>query len=387
MSSAKQYDGKTVLLPRVELVRSGDILLTLNAESADRTGSKTSRAITAATRGRFSHALICSSPPTFVEAIGSGVSTLSLGRCFAHDLKNVRLLRYPDASVAAKAAKLVQLEIGRDYSVARAVNSVFPLRTLRRVEDRGIFCSALVAQVYLAAGGTLFARTPVERTTPATIDELQGLEDLTASVFRPALAPRNIETMSALDGDRAPTPSARQTELSNRCAKELFPAAIAIAADFPELDLSVTPTFYGLLDFVVKTIERTGRISEERREGFVDRVAELDEALAAFLETGELAGLQREIAAADDAMLAEAVAKSFDEDPDIDVVALQGYLQAGREQLRQRQESILSWEEWGVERSAAMRAYLAIDRETAESIRRRNILLEEILGRFGGLNR
>ncbi len=384
MGSTKQYDGRTVFLPRVGLIRSGDILLTFNAESADRAGSKTSRVITAATRGRFSHALICSSPPTFVEAIGTGVSTLSLARCFAHNLKNVRLLRYPDASVSAKAAKLVQLEIGRDYSVARAVNSVFPLRTLRRVEDHGIFCSALVAQAYATAGAPLFGRTPVERTTPATIDELEGLEDLTDSVFRPGLAPRNIETMSALDGDRAPTLSARQTALSARCAKALFPAASGIATDFPELELSVTPTFYGLLDFVVKAIERTGRVPEERREEFVGRVADLEEALAAFLGTGELAGLLREIATADDAMLAETVARSFESDRDIDVVALRGYLEAGREQLRQRQESIRAWEEWGVEHSAAMRAYLPIDRDAAEAIGRRNILLEEILGRLGG---
>lgn len=380
----KRYDGRTVFLPRVGLVRSGDMLLTFNAESENRAGSKMSRVITAATRGRFSHALICSSPPTFVEAIGTGVSTLSLARCFAHDLNNVRLLRYPDASVAAEAAKLAQLEIGRDYSVARAVGSVFPLRTLRKVEDRGIFCSALVAQVYLTAGAKLFGRTPVDRTTPATIDELEGLEDLTEAVFRPGLAPRNIETMSALDGDRAPTLSARQTALSAKCAKALFPEASGISADFPELERSVTPTFYGLLDFVVKAIERTDRIPEERREEFVGRIADLDEALAASLGTGELAGLLREIAAVDDAMLAEILARSFDSDPDIDLVALRGYLETGRKQLKQRQDSIRAWEEWGLGHSAAMSAYVPIDREAAEAIGRRNRLLEEILGRLGG---
>ena len=380
----KQYDGRTVFLPRVGLIRSGDILLTFDAESRDRAGSKTSRLITAATRGRFSHALICSSPPTFVEAISAGVSTLSLARCFAHDLRNVRLLRYPDASVAAEAARLVQLEIGRDYSRARAVSAVFPVRTLSRIEDHGIFCSALVAQAYVTAGGTLFGRTPVERTTPATIDELEGLDDLTEAVFSPGPAPRNIETMSALDGDRAPTLSERQTELSNSYAKALWPVASGIADDFPELERSVTPSFYGLLDFVVKAIERTGRIPEERRHEFVGRVADLDEALAALLDTGELTGLLREIAAADDAMLSATVARSFHGDPDIDVVALRGYLEAGREQLSQRQESIRAWEEWGLEHSVAMRAYLPIDRNAAEAIRRRNTLLEEILGRLGG---
>jgi hypothetical protein len=276
-----------VFLPNVGEIRAGDILLTFNAESEDRKGSKRSRAIATATGGRFSHALVCSTPPTFAEAIGPGVSTLSLARCFAHDLANVRVLRYPDPEVAFRAARLVQLEIGRDYSIARAVRSVFPSRTLDRIDDHGIFCSALVAQVYVAAGSKLFQNTAVDRTTPATIDALDSLEDITSAVFRAGLAPNNIEMMSALDGDRAPTLSARQTQFSSKCAKALFPTADQIAKAYPELGIAVTPTFYGLLDFVAEAVDREANVPRERRDAFAAQLIDLDQALAALIEEGE----------------------------------------------------------------------------------------------------
>ena len=123
VQSLAKYGGVAVYLPVVSRFRPGDILLTLNTESDDRKELRVSRVIARATRGRFSHALICSIPPTFIEAIGPGVSTISLARCFAHNLKNVRALRYPDREVSAKAASLARLEVGRDYSRAKAIAS------------------------------------------------------------------------------------------------------------------------------------------------------------------------------------------------------------------------------------------------------------------------
>lgn len=177
-----KYNGRTVLLPEVDSLQPGDILLSFNAESTDRGDGKVAGVIRAATKGRFSHALICSAPPTLIEAIGRGVSTLSLARCFAHSLDNVRVLRYPDAEVARKAASLVQLQVGRDYSISRAILSVFPEQTITKINDHGIFCSALVAQVYVNAGAEIFASTAVDRTTPATIDQLNVLIDITRDV-------------------------------------------------------------------------------------------------------------------------------------------------------------------------------------------------------------
>ena len=293
-------------------------------------------------RGRFSHALVCSSPPAFVEAIGTGVSVISLGRSFSHDLSNVRVLRHPDRAVAATAAKLAQLEVGRDYSVAKAVASVFPRRTRDAVGDHGIFCSALVAQVYASAGSPL-CETPVERTTPGTIEKAPGLLDVTATVFRPALAPNNIARLSALDGDRVPTASAKQTVISSRCAELLFDTADRLARTVPETGLEVIPSFYGLLDFVRRAVEGVDEMPEAARATLLD----IDRALAAFIGEGEMSAMLRDVMAEDDAEIMHNVAESFAAVPDIDVGAMARYPATSRVELAQRRAAIGNMTRWG----------------------------------------
>lgn len=370
-------------MPRVEVVEAGDILLTSNVFSEDRIGLKQSGLIRRMTGGRFSHALICSSPPVFVEAIGTGVSTLSLARCFAHDIANVRLLRYPDATVARKAAQLAQYEIGRDYSVARAVGSVFPAAVLDRLNDHGIFCSALVAQVFVSAGGSLFAHTPVDRTTPATLEKLGGLIDLTEEAFRSGPIPRNAETMSALDGDRAPTLSARQTELSAKCARAVWPRVEALMAGYPQAGLTAQPAFYSILNLLTDAIGRREVVPPDRRAAFDQDVRGLDADLAMYLRGGELAALLVEIEKADGEGMMTAIAESFAGKPDIDLEAMHGMLLAGTTQLAERNQAIVAWEQWGPSRSEALSTYLPIERSAAEAIARRNHLLREILTRTG----
>jgi hypothetical protein len=381
--SQSRFDGMTVYLPKVDELMPGDILLTSNRESDDRRGMKQSDAIRRITKGNFSHAMICSAPPTFVEAIGSGVSTLSLARCFAYDIANVRLLRHPNSEIARRAAQLVQDEIGRDYSVARAVRSVFPLALLDRVDDHGIFCSALVAQVFSVAGSSLFASTPVDRTTPATIEKIIGLEDITGRAFRVGLAPRNAEEMSSLDGDRVPTPSAKQTMLSAKCAKAIWPQAHAVAAKYPELALAPGATFSGLLRFVTDSCDKVNDLPEAKHDIFKKDILAIDEALESFVLTGELKGVLLEIANLDDATILRNLHESFQDDADIDLDAMKSYYNTSRSQLETRLKAIGNWEQWGLHRSKAMSAYIEIDRMAAEATRNRKIILREILERRG----
>lgn len=194
-SGADKYDGVDVFLPEVANLRLGDIMLTLNAVGTSLKGAAVSKIITSMTSGRFSHALICLAPPTFINAIDAGVSTLLLSRCFPHDIARVRVLRHPDADVAAHAARLAQIEVGRDYSkLDAAALSVLPPR-LAAVADTGIVCSALVAHVYGSAGAPEFLKTPFDRTTPATIDKLPGMRAVTDAVFPRRLSPRNVATL------------------------------------------------------------------------------------------------------------------------------------------------------------------------------------------------
>lgn len=192
VSGGSFYEGRTVLLPDVDRLRAGDILLTRTTSLAGFVEGTQSRKIRLKTGGSFSHAMICSEPPTMVEAIGIGVSTLSLSRCYAHGWESVRVLRHPDTTLAQVAASAAQLQVGRDYSVRRALRAAFPA-IADRISDLGTFCSALVAQSYVGAGDAFFARVPIEHTTPATIENIDGLEDVTRSVFNEGLAPRNMD--------------------------------------------------------------------------------------------------------------------------------------------------------------------------------------------------
>jgi hypothetical protein len=376
-----KYDGLTVLLPNVGSLRAGDILLTFNGVSEDRKGSKQSDAIRRATGGTFSHAMICSAPPTFVEAVGPGVSTLSLQRCFAHNWDNIRLLRFPETSIAMKAAQLAQLEVGRDYSIPRAVASVLPQYMVEQITDNGIFCSALIAQVFTAAGAIEFGESLIAKTTPATIERMACLEDVTSEVFSEGLAPNNIELMSALDGDRVPSLADKQTEISGRYANSLGPLADRLASEYPELELTPPITLFQVIQFIMSCFDRASELSASRRSTFLKDLSILDSEAGALLGSGELQRVLNDIISHDKEADRRNFAESFKSRPDIDVRAMQNYQQTSRLQLKQRQEALDSFTGWGLDRSHALAAYVDIQRSTIEPIERRLRLIEDILSR------
>ena len=378
----EEYVGKTVFLPIVNAFMPGDILLTFNAESEELKGLMRSKTIRATTGGGFSHALICSSPPTFIEAIGTGVCTLSLARCFAHSLENVRVLRYPDQAIASNAAAIVQRDIGRDYSVARAAKSIFPGPVLDRIGNFATFCSALVAQAYVNAGAQIFTKTPVERTTPATIEKLTELQDITASVFRKALAPNNIEKMSALDGTRAPTPSAKQTEISKNCAKAVFPVAKELSTHFPELSLEIMPTMFGLLEFVAHAFARQEQVPKERQEEFSRQWTALDHQLEEFINAGEYQSFLQEMVTVESSSIQDNIRESYQPTPDIDVEHLRNVYEATNNSLEARIEALQNWKSYA-QHSTAVRAYTSIDEKLIEELKQRKMAIEDILSRVG----
>lgn len=163
-------------------VRPGDVLLTRNvySDSAyDRTQSST---ICKATGGKFSHAMICTQAPTFIEAVGHGVSNLSIQNCFAYNADNVRLLRYTNAEISTSASRAALLFLGRPYSVKRAIASVLPEVGSTDSEDHGIFCSALVAAAYIAAKSPEFIGLNPMKVTPRTLEEMGSFNDVTQEV-------------------------------------------------------------------------------------------------------------------------------------------------------------------------------------------------------------
>lgn len=379
----EDYYGRLVYLPDVSRLLPGDIMLTTDVEGGEFKGRKQSSAIRAATRGRFSHALICSTPPTFVEAIGPGVSTLSLARCFTHDIANVRLLRYPDAAVANSAAALVQLEIGRSYSFKRAVRSIFPPDVLAEIDDPGVFCSALVAQAFANAGAPPFTRWPANHTTPATLDNMPGLIDITARMFRQTLAPSNINILSALDGERIETPSVEQTALSKRCAEFVHPIAAALAEAYPETRLDMVPTLFGLVEFVVRAYEATGVVASDKQAAYRARVAEVDRQLERFVSNGEYQAMLAKGLATDQPLISAALHASFMAPETIDKLAMRSLLTTSANEIAVRRDALTHWRTRGAMSQAAM-AYLEVDAWVADQLTMRSKALEEILARIDG---
>jgi hypothetical protein len=377
-----EYDGREVFLPEVSVLRPGDILLTNSRASWDESARDLSDRICSATGGRFSHALICTAPPTFAEAVTSGVSTLSLVNCFTHEIENVRVLRYPDPYVARRAAAHAQLEIGREYSMRRALESLlFDAETLARVNDNGTFCSALVAAVFVRAGADEFSAVPVAKTTPATLDNLAGLSDVTHLVFRAALAPQNVEKMSALDGDRAATPSSPQTAIYKRYARAVLPLADRLCEDFPEAELTPQATYFGMLQLILEGERAAPKIAESRRAALLAGIGALDRELAAQRADGAIDQVFVDIRESDGQQLLRDMQESFYPKPDKDVRAMQAVHSVNESGLIERTralESMRVGQSW-----LSVTAYCQTEAKSLEFLAQRKTMIEEILERIG----
>ena len=68
-----KYDGRYVYVIDVSKLKPGDVLLMRNAETSSTKGGFQSSAIAKATGGNYSHAMLCTVPPTLIEAVGHGV--------------------------------------------------------------------------------------------------------------------------------------------------------------------------------------------------------------------------------------------------------------------------------------------------------------------------
>lgn len=380
--SDPKYDGQRIFMPLVEALRPGDLILTRNRWGERARDRKISSGIAKATGGKFSHVMVCSIPPTLVEAMPEGVGTISLQRCFVHDLDNVQVLRHPDPAVAGGAAARLQFHIGRTYSVSRAVVSPLPVRSMGVLRDRGIFCSALAATVFRQAGGEdVFTQLP-EKTTPSTIEHYAGLIDVTAEIFRPARAPKNVELMSSLDGERRPSPSERQTQLLQRYAAEVFPAADTLVERFPEAGLNPPMTFFEILNLIVDAFARSEQVRDKIR--FQAAVRALDEQAAALLNVGEYAAIVSEMRELDQNTLQYALRASFSPRPDIGIEEVRGLLNTTRAQMSVRRgghESFLK-DAWPTGPSKAIASWLDINAPVLQAYERQAVVFGEILERL-----
>lgn len=377
-----RYDGCMVFLPDVSLLLPGDIILTSTMESQDERALEISRRVREAAGSRFSHVLICTSPPTFAEAGSDGVSSLSLANCFVHAIENLRVLRHPDESVAKRAASHAQKGVGREYSFRQARQSVLPVGTGKATAgDDGTFCSAYVAQAFALAGAAEFTAVPIERTTPATIEKIGGLIDITDVIFEPKLAPRNVEAMTALDGDYAPTPSSPQTETFQRYAKAALPQAERLVSMFPEAGLERQTTYFGMLLLILNADASTPKIDEGRRSDFLRAITELDNTIAAQQADGAIEEFYTDIVASDSRQMERNLRESCSATPDIDIHALRSEYEARERSLAERHRALMSMNVGRMWRSVDF--HCKIQEESITFASRMQQALREILTRLG----
>jgi uncharacterized protein YycO len=207
------YDNLEIYTLDQKSLRRGDILLTRNKNSRKKSKIIQSTIISSFSKGDYSHALIASIPPIFVEAIQEGVSNLSSANCFSHSLDNVMILRYNDEGISSKAASIAMKYIGLEYSIKKAIASIFSIS-----EDffsEGTFCSHLVALCYKEAGSIDFDNIDITKITPASLQKMTCFHNATDLCFKKILSPENIEHMTALDGDRIKSPLIQQASIYN----------------------------------------------------------------------------------------------------------------------------------------------------------------------------
>lgn len=372
---------KTVWLPRTGLLEPGDILLTRGVYGTSKKGATLSKAIVGITGGAFDHAAICTSPPTCAEAGLGGVSTLSIARTFAHDIANVRLLRVADQAAAARAAGLAQHQVGRPYSKLRAVSSVMKGVKVAP-QDRGVFCSSLVAMVFRDAGAPEFEGIIPDKTTPADLAALPGLIDLTTRFLFCVVAPANITAMSALDGDRTYSPATKQTDVLLEYAVNLLPLSDRLAADFPELNLPPPASFFELLNFMMLAWDRRDKVSPLRREELDVAISRLDQEITGQLAGGGLLDIQSEMVAIDTKSMMELTRRSYDANPNIDLDGLKQLLVARIKSLDSRLEDQATFASY-LPHLRSIAAWEAIDAKTICSMQLSMRVQSEVLERMG----
>lgn len=367
-------------------IRPGDVLLTRNiyARGAyDRTQSAT---ICKTTGGNFSHAMLCTQTPTFIEAVGDGVSNISIQNCFVYDLKNVRVIRHMQPEISQSAALSALMFLGRPYSVKRAIASVLPQFGNLDTDDHGIFCSALVAAAYIAAKCPRFADLNPMKVTPRTLEEMGGFNDVTENVFFSILTPPNLEKMSALDGDRAWSPLGEQAKILRDYFYTAFTQCQSITNDFPRFITSVPESFFELVEFVAqglgqKLLLDPSTLNDPQLVELMRRLEALDQAVYKALSDNRYESMLDEAIRVDADSSRRLIEESFKPDPDFDVEDLAAISEASDKQIEDRSRLLTAYASYPAGMCLTLDKWLDLTRKGLKNFESRKVMLSEILER------
>lgn len=377
------YDGRTVFCLEAEKLRPGDVILTRNRRGDSIKGRMKSSVIAAAGNSNFSHALICSQPPTMIEAIGPGVSTLSIVRTFYHEKCDVRVLRYSDPVISRRASAKAGLFLGKGYSVKMAIQSVLPIAADTKESMVETFCSALISAAYRESGAPEFQSVNPYRTTPGDLARMGCLRDVSLEVTRAILAPQNVERMTALDGERRPSPFDGQ-------AKALFALHASVADDVEaifrqwDLALEIPTTFFETLQFLVDALRWATKEDDPLKKEYLVALRSIDQKLARAFDQSGLQQMNKEADEHDTKTLMRDQQESLEPFPDIDINATRSLLETTAGQISSR-----SWLLEDRHRAAGLSLiwdrWCDLSATSIEALKNRQAILREILDRIAPL--
>lgn len=376
-----------VWLAKLSRIRPGDVLLTRNVFARSPVDRAKSLAIRKATGGSYSHVMMCTGIPTFIEAVGDGVSNISIQTCFAYDSENVRVLRYRDSEVAKAASDAALMFLGRPYSVQRAIASILPEFSAGTIGGHATFCSALVAAVFAAAKSKNFVGRNPMKVTPKTFEEIGAFDDITSDIFMSVLTPPNLAEMSALDGDRASNPiRERQASLLAEHFYGVFGDCQGLKKDFPEFLVDLPESFFELIQFLAIGLSHKqyhGRAENPLPIAMIARLELIDREAHRRLADGRLEAMLDETIRIDAESSMNLIRRSFASDPDIDIEDTKGIAEATDRQIEARSSLPKSYESYPSGLCLTLDKWLAINRKAIEAMVQRKMLLAEVLTRLG----
>jgi hypothetical protein len=329
-----------VYLPNLDALKPGDVLLTRNLYAKNPDEVAQSWAIRRGSPSNYSHAMICTVPPTFTEAVGGGVANISLTRCFAFNISNVRVLRYHDVAIANEAGSIALAFLGQEYSLRKAIGTKFPKLRIA-ADDHGTFCSGLVGAAFLNAGAIDFDSDSWQQMTPGHIERLGCFDDVTDSVFDLQRTPENAEALSALDGDRSASPADPQVQVLQDYWRELNPLFDELRRIEPRIP--ALASFFEQFDHVTSGLDILSRTPEsERSLELVQALAQLrriDDKMFEFLSCGQLESIYDAVLNEGRKELDRLEKESLKAVADINTLQLTQSITTTTEQLRRREAS------------------------------------------------
>lgn len=384
----KEYEPTEIFRADLTKIYPGDVLLTRNFHSDSLRDRATSATIRKATGGEFSHALICTSVPTFIEASGGFVSNISINNCFAHCVNNIRLLRHKDQNIAEEASKAALLFLGMPYSVKRAIESILPGINTNVIDGDGIFCSALVAAAYSSAKCPNLSKMNPMLVTPHTLEKALCFTDVTKGVFSPIITPPNWQNMSALDGDRISNPIRdQQGVLFGDHFSKISPLCSELKIDFPKYINKSPISFFEIILFIANGIKKfeleiPSAMRTQPEIELINRIHKIDIEACKLLSDGRLDSMFSEVITLDDNTLMRINLESFEREPDLDMDNLIGMAKSTDKQISDRLALLTDYASYPSGVCLTLDKWLESTQKTVELFSRRKQLLKEVLERL-----